>query len=205
MDLETMLFKLKVLLYNIFEREIDIEETRKRYINKFRKIGVKIGKNVDMYGVAIDTLFPFLVEIGNDCIITGGVKILAHDASLGMFIQKYKVGKVIIHDRVFIGMDAVIMPGVEIGTNVIIGANSVVTMSIPPDSVAAGCPARVICTLDKYVEKYENLSMVKKLRIIESPKLPLSNYDRKMFQDRVKKSFNLEEQSQKQFKGSETN
>ena len=82
------------------------------------------------------------------------MKILAHDASLGIFVQKYKVGKVIIHGRVFIGMDTIIMPGVEIGPNAIIGANSVVTNSIPPNSVAAGFPARIICSLEEYISKY---------------------------------------------------
>lgn len=40
-----------------------------------------------------------------------------------------------------------------IGDNVIIGAGSVVTKNIPSDSVAAGVPARVICSLDEYYEK----------------------------------------------------
>lgn len=56
----------------------------------------------------------------------------------------YSKGPVIIEENVWIGEGAAIMPGVTIGRNSIIGANSVVTKDIPPFSVAVGTPARVI-------------------------------------------------------------
>lgn len=56
----------------------------------------------------------------------------------------YSKGPVIIEDNVWICENAVILAGVTIGHNSIIGANSVVTKSIPPYSIAAGNPARVI-------------------------------------------------------------
>jgi len=56
-------------------------------------------------------------------------------------------GPVIIEDNVWIGEGVAIMPNLTIGKNSIIGANSVVTSTIPPNSVAAGIPARVIKTL----------------------------------------------------------
>ena len=58
-----------------------------------------------------------------------------------------------IGDNVFIGAESVVLPGVTIGSNVIIGANSTVTHDIPDGSVAAGSPARVICTLEEYLNK----------------------------------------------------
>ncbi len=61
---------LKVLLYQMVGKKINRQESIEGYINKFRNMGVKIGKNVDMYGVSIDSLFPFLVEIGDDCILS---------------------------------------------------------------------------------------------------------------------------------------
>ena len=122
-------------------------------IERYRESGVKIGSNCNIWGATIDSLFPFLVEIGNDCTITGGVKILAHDAAPALLGKGYKIGKVIIRDKVFVGMDTVIMPGVEIGPNVIVGANSVVTKSIPQNSVAAGVPARIISSLEDYLSK----------------------------------------------------
>ncbi len=163
---------LKALFLSFIGKAPDRTERLHAYIDSFRKMGVKIGKNVDMYDVSIDSLFPFLVEIGDNCIITGGTKILAHDASLSIFTNQYKVGRVTIHDNVFIGMDAVIMPGVEIGPNAIIGANSVVTKTVPPNSVVAGAPARNICTLEEYLKKYEHGSCENtNLIIADSPKL----------------------------------
>ena len=53
----------------------------------------------------------------------------------------------------FVGAESVILPGVTVGDNVIIGANSTVTRDIPSGSVAAGSPARVICTLEEYLSK----------------------------------------------------
>lgn len=56
-------------------------------------------------------------------------------------------GPVEIGDNVWIGSNVCVMPDVRIGDGAIIGANSVVTHDIPPYSVAAGCPAHVIKTL----------------------------------------------------------
>ncbi len=52
-----------------------------------------------------------------------------------------------IEDDVFIGLGAIVLKGVTIGRGSVIGAGSVVTRSIPPRSVAAGNPARVVRTL----------------------------------------------------------
>ena len=50
-------------------------------------------------------------------------------------------------DNVFIGLGATILPGVTIGSNSVIGAGSVVTRDVPPWSIAAGNPCRVIRTI----------------------------------------------------------
>ncbi len=57
-------------------------------------------------------------------------------------------GPVVIEDNVWLGEHVSVMPGVTIGKGSIVGCGSVVTRSIPPGSVAAGIPARVIKTLD---------------------------------------------------------
>lgn len=57
-------------------------------------------------------------------------------------------GPVVIERNVWIGEKATILPGVKIGEGAIIAANAVVTRDIPPFSVAAGCPARVIRTVN---------------------------------------------------------
>lgn len=58
-------------------------------------------------------------------------------------------GPIEIGNNVWIGQNACVMPGVKIGDGAIIAANSVVTHDVPAYSVAAGCPAKVIKTLDK--------------------------------------------------------
>jgi acetyltransferase-like isoleucine patch superfamily enzyme len=54
------------------------------------------------------------------------------------------VGEVVLREGCWIGIGAVILPGVTIGRNAVVAANAVVTRSIPDRSVAAGVPARVI-------------------------------------------------------------
>jgi len=64
-------------------------------------------------------------------------------------MMKYRTLK----ENVWLGGGCTILPGVTIGDRVVIGANSTVTHDIPANSVAVGSPARVICTLDEYLEK----------------------------------------------------
>ena len=66
--------------------------------------------------------------------------------------QKLDVKTVNIGKNCWIGEKAIIMPGVSIGDNAVIGAGSVVTKSVPADSIAVGNPARVIKKFD-YIEK----------------------------------------------------
>lgn len=61
--------------------------------------------------------------------------------------EVFSPGPVIIGRNVWIGDKATILPGVTIGEGAVIAANAVVTKDVPPFSVAAGCPARVIKTV----------------------------------------------------------
>jgi len=62
-------------------------------------------------------------------------------------------GTVEILDNCFIGANAIVLPGVRIGPNSIVGTGAVVTKDVPPDTVVAGCPARKICDLAEYRAK----------------------------------------------------
>ena len=105
----------------------------------------------------IDPSHCYLIQIGNHVTMANGVCILAHDASTKMFLGYTKIAQVNIGDYVFIGANAVILPGVTIGNNVIIGAGSVVTSDIADNTVAAGNPARRICPIETYLDKQKKL------------------------------------------------
>ena len=62
-------------------------------------------------------------------------------------------GKIVIEDWAYIGSESLIMPGVTIGEGALVAAGSVVTRSVPPNTVVGGNPARVICTVEEYVER----------------------------------------------------
>ncbi len=136
---------IKELLYRIRG-----EFTTEQLIKK----GMKVGKNFKrLHGVILDPGHCWLIEIGENVTMAPRVHILCHDASTKQFLGYTKIGRVNIGNNVFIGAESVVLPGVTVGDNVVIGANSTVTHDIPSNSVAVGSPARVISTLDAYVEK----------------------------------------------------
>lgn len=120
------------------------------------KMGLTVGKNVSNYSpYAFDSLFPWLISVGDNCIISNNVKILAHDASTGRFAVHYsKVGCVNIGNNCFIGTGSIILCNVNIGDNCIIGAGSVVSKDIPSNSVAVGNPAKIVSTIEEYKKKH---------------------------------------------------
>lgn len=71
------------------------------------------------------------------------------DCSRKIYQQGIQSGGVVIEDDVFIGTGAIILKGVTVGTHSVIGAGSVVVKDVPPYSVVAGNPARVITALSE--------------------------------------------------------
>lgn len=63
-------------------------------------------------------------------------------------------------------MNSIVLLGVKIGDNVIVGAGSVLTKSIPSNSVVAGNPAKIIMAYEEYAAKYKDI-VPKKTEIIE--------------------------------------
>jgi acetyltransferase-like isoleucine patch superfamily enzyme len=120
-----------------------------------RYLGVQIGKNCSINTVNFGTE-PYLIKIGNHVQITNDVKFFCHGAAW-VFREKHPnfdtFGKIEVKNNVYIGNNSLIMPGVTIGNDVIIGAGSVVTKSVQDGLIVAGNPARVIGRVDDLEEK----------------------------------------------------
>ncbi len=108
---------------------------------------------------------PYLTCLGSNVWVTSGCQLICHDASVIMLNIMHsehfdRVSPIIIGDNVFLGNNAIVLPGVTIGSGCIIGAGSVVTRDIPDNSVCAGNPGRIISSLDAYVEKIARTTRV---------------------------------------------
>lgn len=126
-----------------------------------RHLGVNIGRDC-----FIDTRYwgnePYLISIGNNVAVTGGVRIHTHGgASVArrQFPNFDVFGKVVIEDWAYIGSCAQIMPGVTIGKGSMVAAGAIVTKSVPPGMVVAGNPAKIICTVEDYIERNKKYNL----------------------------------------------
>ena len=146
-----------------------------------------MGKNCEIYSSVVFGTEPYLIEIGNNVRITDGVKFVTHDGGLWVLRNMYEdmkkadyFGKIIIKDNVHIGWNTVIMPGVTIGYNCIIGCGAVVTKDIPDNSVAVGVPAKVIESVEDYCnKKKDSCVMTKSLNLLEKKKYLLEIFNNK--------------------------
>ena len=116
----------------------------------------------EIYSTANFGSEPYLVSIGHHVRINDGVNFITHDGGvwvLRKFLRQNNAdkidlfGQIIIGNNVHIGTNAMIMPGVNIGDNCIIGCRAIVTKDIPSNSVAVGIPAKVIENIDDYIKK----------------------------------------------------
>ena len=143
-----ILVKLGVARAASRDRRLETE----KLVADYRARGMKIGDNVGLVNVTLDSLFPSLIEIGSDCLITHAT-VLAHDASPVVFRADTRVGRVRILDRVFIGAGAIVLPGVTIGPDAIVGAGTVVSRDVPEGAIVAGSPARVVGQVKEWLER----------------------------------------------------
>ena len=91
------------------------------------------------------------VRIGRNVMIGPAVQIFtaAHALQAEARIQGWEVAKpVVVEDNVWLGGGTILLPGVRVGRNAVVGAGAVVTRDVPADTVVAGNPARVIRELE---------------------------------------------------------
>lgn len=87
-----------------------------------------------------DVLWPDLITVEDHAIIGYDVTVLCHE-----FLQdEYRTGEVVIGERAMIGAGAIILPGVRVGSEAQVAANSLVTRDVPPGATVAGVPASVM-------------------------------------------------------------
>ncbi len=86
------------------------------------------------------------IEIGDNTIFASGVKIISANHDLDNLEIAVKCKPIVIGKNVWLGTNTVVLPGVEIGDNVIVAAGSVVTKNIAKNTIVAGIPAKVIKT-----------------------------------------------------------
>lgn len=118
---------------------------RRFRLELLRMKGYNIGrKTIVEGGVLLDKLNPRGIVIGSCTLIARGAVILSHDHVKRTINDNPKMYRTSIGSNTFIGINTIILPGVNIGNNVIIGSGSVVTKSFPSNCVIAGNPAKII-------------------------------------------------------------
>ncbi|MCM1143041.1 MAG: acyltransferase [Muribaculum sp.] len=136
------------LLSRLYWRYISSAESYAKHI------GVSIGKN-NLIGKDHWSSEPYLITVGSNSQLTtcrifthgGGCAVRRNHPDFDCF------GKVTIGDYVYIGADALIMPGVAIGDCALVAAGSVVTKSVPSGMVVAGNPAKIICSVEDFYQR----------------------------------------------------
>ena len=161
----------------------------KKKIEILRKRGLKIGRGCEIYSNITWGSEPYLISIGDNVRITSGCKFVTHDGGIWT-LRKMKLlekadifGRINIGNNVHIGLNTIIMPGVTIGNNCIIGCGAVVTKNIQDNTVAVGVPARPIKSIEEYYQKAEkicdytkNMSPKEKKKYLEK-KYDIKNYN----------------------------
>jgi len=96
-----------------------------------------------------DVMFPERISIGKNSIIGYNTTILAHE----YLIDEYRIGDVVIGDRVLIGANSTILPGVHIGNDAIVSAATLVHQDVPAGSFVGGNPMKIIYTAEEMLKR----------------------------------------------------
>lgn len=129
-----------------------------------RFLGVRMGEGCQVLAdpeYAFGTE-PWLIKLGDHVDVTAGVHFLNHEGGIWCargLDKKYEALDIFapteVGDNVMIGMNSLIMPGIKIGSNVIIAGHCVITKDIPDNSIVAGVPGKIIGHVDAFIDKLE--------------------------------------------------
>lgn len=146
-----------------FIRRILFDRNEKTILNNAIDNGLKLGRNVDLISVPNFGSEPYLISIGDNTTVSFDCVFVTHDAATRVIRnlpdgdkETVIYGTITIGNNCFIGCRTTILGGVKIGDNSIIGACSLVNRDIPSGVIAAGVPAKVICTLEEYRKKHSD-------------------------------------------------
>jgi acetyltransferase-like isoleucine patch superfamily enzyme len=106
-----------------------------------RRLGAEVGSGVSLaLSATPDVFWPELIRIEDDAIVGYDATILCHE----FLREEYRTGEVVIGEGAMIGAETVILPGVHVGEDARVAANSLVAADIPPGETVAGVPAEPV-------------------------------------------------------------
>ncbi|PLS06981.1 acyltransferase [Neobacillus cucumis] len=115
-------------------------------------LGLKVGEQTSFaLMVMLDVMFPEKISVGRNTVIGYNTTILAHE----YLIKEYRLGHVEIGSEVMIGANSTILPGITIGDGAIISAGTLVHKDVPPGCFVGGNPMRVIYTKEELEKHWE--------------------------------------------------
>ena len=159
--------RLRVMIWNGISKKRGVVKIAQRYM-LCKSLGADLGDNVSIHdnvyffnmenmkfgnNVSVHPMCYFQasggIEIGNDVSIAHGVTLMTQnhsyaDISIPIKDQPVISKPIVIEDNVWIGAKATVLYGCKIAKNSVVAAGAVVTKDVPPNSVVAGVPARVI-------------------------------------------------------------
>jgi len=145
--------------------------------NKQRALdkGVKVGENTWIFGKVNYSVEPYLIEIGDNCVISGDVSFETHDGGIFLFNDGSddilgNFGRIKIGNNCFVGARSVFLPDVEIGDNCLVAVGAVVANSFGDNCLIMGNPAKMVSR----IEYYRKAKMVSK-NTVRHPRYGMPN------------------------------